>query len=121
MRDRQTATCMNYSRLFKLKKVDDRCNCEGVEFPASYEPISAFEEINEVCIFIFEFDSEGQIILGQRGRHEHLTDDLIHSLRMEAANNGHYIYSKTLTDHFFRLQNNIRDKDTRFCPRCAKR
>ena len=69
----QTATCMNDSRLCKLKNVDDRYNYKGMEFPTSYDAISTFEETNRVCIFKKEFDSEGKIILRQQGRLEHLT------------------------------------------------
>ena len=39
-----------------------------------YEAISTFEEINGVCILIYEFDSEGKIGLVQQGRVEHLTN-----------------------------------------------
>ena len=61
------------SLLSKLKKVDDRYNYKGMEFPTSYDAISTFEETNKVCIFKKEFDSEGKIILRQQGRLEHLT------------------------------------------------
>ena len=49
-----------------------------MELPASYEAISAFAEINGVCIFIYEFDSECKIRLGQQGRLENLTSGLIY-------------------------------------------
>ena len=62
------------SLMSNLKKVYDRYNYEGMEFPASYRAISLFEHINGVCVLIFEFDSEGKIILGQQGRLGHLTN-----------------------------------------------
>ena len=40
---------MNDSRLFKVKKVEDIYNNEGMELQASYEAISAFEESNGIC------------------------------------------------------------------------
>ena len=55
----QSAKGNHDSRLSKLKKVADKYNYDGMEFPASYEAISAFEEINRVCIFIYELDSDG--------------------------------------------------------------
>ena len=70
----------------KLKKVTEKYNYDGMEFPASYEAISAFEEINRACIFIYELDLEDQIRLGQIGNIEYLTTDLIYLLRIEADN-----------------------------------
>ena len=67
MRYYQSAKCNHDSRLSKLKKVADKYNYDGMEFPASYEAISAFEDKNGVCIFIYELDSDEQIRLGQRG------------------------------------------------------
>ena len=90
-----------------------------MEIPASYEAISAFEEINRVCIFIYELDSDDQIQLGQRGRIAYLTDDLIYLLRIEAGNNSHYVYIKNI-DHFFNLHTYTHDTNKRFCPICRK-
>ena len=67
LRYHQSARSQNASRLSKLKKVEEKCNYAGMEFPASYKAISAFEVINRVCIFISELDSEDKIRLGQRG------------------------------------------------------
>ena len=51
MRHHQSATCHHDSRLSKLKKVADKYNYDGMEFPASYATIAAFEDNNRVCIF----------------------------------------------------------------------
>ena len=67
MRYHQSAKGHPDSRFSKLKKVADKYNYDGMEFPASYEAISAFEDNNRVCIFIYELDSDEQIRLGQRG------------------------------------------------------
>ena len=64
LRYHQSAKGHHDSRLSKLKKISDKYNYDGVEFPASYEAISAFEGNNSVCIFIYELDSEDQIRLG---------------------------------------------------------
>ena len=82
-----------------MKKVEEKYNYDGIEFPASYEAISAFEDINRVCIFIYELDSEDKIRLGQRGNIAYLTTDLIYLLRTEVDNKSHYIYIKN-KDHF---------------------
>ena len=76
------------------KKVAEKYNYDGMEFPASYDAISAFEENSRLCNFIYELDSEDQIRLGQRGNIAYLTDDLIYLLRIEADNNIHYVHIK---------------------------
>ena len=81
-----------------------------MEFPASYDAISALEEINRVCIFIYELDSEDQIRLGQRGNSAYLTTDLIYLLRIEADSKHHDIYIKSI-DHFFNLHKCSFDTD----------
>ena len=95
----QSARSKNDSRLSKLKKVEEKYIYDGMEFPASYEAISAFEDINRVCIFIYELDSEDKIRLGQRGNIAYLTTDLIYLLRLDTDSKSHYIYIKSI-DHF---------------------
>jgi len=120
MRYHQSAKGNHDSRLSKLEKVADKYNYDGMEFPASYEAISAFDEIKRVCIFIYELDSDDQIRLGQRGNIAYLTDDLIYLLRIEADSKSHYIYIKNI-DHFFNLHTHTHDTDERFCPICSKK
>ena len=66
-----------------------------MEFPASYEAISAFEVINRVCIFIFELDSEDNFRLGKRGNIAYLTTDLIYLLRIDTYSRSHFILIKS--------------------------
>ena len=80
--------------------------------------ISAFEDNNRGCIFIYKLDSDDQIRLGQRGNIAYLTDDLIYLLRIEADNKSHYIYIKS-KDHFFNLHKHTHDTSKRFCPICS--
>ena len=82
------------------------------------QPISAFEDNNRGCIFIYKLDSDDQIRLGQRGNIAYLTDDLIYLLRIEADNKSHYIYIKS-KDHFFNLHKHTHDTSKRFCPICS--
>ena len=91
---------------------------DGMEFPMYYD-ISACEEINGVCIFIYEFDSEGQIRLGQQGILGNLTNDRIYFSEL-AANQSHYI-KMTNIDHFCQLANKFSfARDKRFCPLLCK-
>ena len=89
MRYHQTPRSKNDSKLSKLEKVSDKYNYDVMEFPASYEAITAFEEINKVCIFSYELDSENQIRLGQRGNVTYVATDLIYLLRIEADSKSH--------------------------------
>ena len=66
-----------------------------MDFPASYEAISAFEVINRVCIFIFELDSEDNFRLGKRGNIACLTTDLIYLLRIDTYSRSHFILIKS--------------------------
>ena len=77
----QTAKGANDSLLSKLKNVDDRYTYEAMELPASYDVMSTLAEIIGVCIFICKFDSDGKIRLGQQGRLEHLTQNLMYLLK----------------------------------------
>ena len=115
LRYHQSAKCHHDSRLSKLKKIADKYNYDGMEFPASYEAISAFEESSKVCIFIYELDSEDQIRLGQRGNIAYLTNDLIYLLRIEVGNKSHYIYLKS-KDHFFNLHKHTHDTKEAILP-----
>ena len=36
-----------------LKKIEDKYDYSGIEFPASYEDIYKFEDLNKVCVFIY--------------------------------------------------------------------
>ena len=120
LRYHQSARSKSDSRLSKLKKVEEKYIYDGMEFPASYEAISAFEDINRVCIFIYELDSEDKIRLGQRGNIAYLTTDLIYLLRLDADSRGHYINIKSI-DHFLNLHTHTHDKGRHFCPSCSKK
>ena len=74
-----------------------------MECPASCEAISAFEELSGVCICICKSDSEGETRLGQKGRLEYLTNDLIYLFRIETASKSQYIYFEN-NEHVFNLQ-----------------
>ena len=41
-----------------LKKVEDKYNWEGGNFPASFDDITTFETINHICVNIFGHSEE---------------------------------------------------------------
>ena len=61
MRYHQSQQEKNDSRLSVLSKVADKYDYTGVEFPASYDDIARFEELNKVCVFVYIINEEGKI------------------------------------------------------------
>ena len=49
----QTAKAKHCDRVSVLKKVEDKYNWEGVNFPATLEDVQTFENNNKVCVNIF--------------------------------------------------------------------
>ena len=49
----QTAKAKHCDRIRVLKKVQDKYNWEGVNFPATLEDVQTFENNNKVCVHIF--------------------------------------------------------------------
>ncbi|MFM7979422.1 MAG: hypothetical protein ACKPKO_08920, partial [Candidatus Fonsibacter sp.] len=54
--------------------------------------IETFEELNKVCIFVYELDEESKIRLSKAGKIEYLTNDLVYLLRIDNRQKSHYIY-----------------------------
>jgi hypothetical protein len=49
----QTAKAKHCDRISVLKKVEDKYNWEGVNFPATLEDVQTFENNNKVCVNMF--------------------------------------------------------------------
>ena len=45
-------------RITVLKKVEDKYNWEGVNFPASFDDVTTFETNNTICVNIFGYSEE---------------------------------------------------------------
>ena len=54
-------------RLSVLKKVQDKYNWEGVNFPAALSDVERFEEHNKVCVNIFVHKGEKEIVRRRLG------------------------------------------------------
>ena len=91
----------NTDSAWTLKKTKDKYNYDGTVFPSDYTSIEAFEELNKVCIFIYEIDEEGKLRLSKAGKIEYLTLDLVYLLRIENEENSmthiHIIYLKNIS------------------------
>ena len=53
MKYHQTDKHKHVQNISALKKIEDKSDYSGIEFPASYEDIYKFEDLNKVCVFIF--------------------------------------------------------------------
>ena len=45
-------------RITVLRKITDKYDYTGLEFPVSLDNIKHFEEVNKVCIYVYEVDEE---------------------------------------------------------------
>ena len=53
MKYHQTDKHKHVQNISALKKIEDKYDYSGIEFPASYEDIYKFEDLNKVCVFIY--------------------------------------------------------------------
>jgi hypothetical protein len=126
MRYHQTAKNKNDDRTCNLINVKDKYDYSGITYPTSLEDIKIFEEINKVCIFVYEIIERkdektneviNDIIPCRRGNFNYILDDGIYLLRVEEGDNSHYIYIKHI-ERLLHLHHYLKDKDNRFCPLC---
>ena len=61
----------NDTRLSALNKINDKYSYDDISFPVRYEDISKFEDMNEVCIFVYEID-EDKIVKSKEEKTEYL-------------------------------------------------
>jgi hypothetical protein len=94
MKYHQTQQNKNQQNISFLKKIKDKYNYDGIDFPTTYDDITKFEDQNKVCIFIFEIDDEGGIIKSRNGNTNYIHDDLIYLLLIEDEEQSHYVYIK---------------------------
>lgn len=118
MKYHQSEKKQNDVRTTALKKVNDKYDYTGLEYPVSLDGISHFEDINKVCIYVYEIDEDtNDIITCRRGNSEYIMNELIYLLRIEDAEKAHYIYIKDI-GRLLNLHHYMPNKDNRFCPIC---
>ncbi|MFM7978775.1 MAG: hypothetical protein ACKPKO_05615, partial [Candidatus Fonsibacter sp.] len=54
-------------RVSALKKIKDKYKYDGMVFPADYTSIETFEDLNKVCIFVYELDEVSNILSRSSG------------------------------------------------------
>jgi hypothetical protein len=62
MKYHQTQKKKHDDRITVLKKIEDKFNYDGINFPTSFGDISHFEESNQVSIFVYYIGKKGKII-----------------------------------------------------------
>ncbi len=93
---RQSSKAKNADRVFALNQIDDKYSWEGVNFPATFDDITLFENNNRVCINIFGHDeAKNEINPVRLGHIPYIKNDEINLLLVkDEADNGHYLYVK---------------------------
>ena len=115
----------NNQNISSLKKIEDKYDYTGIEFPADYNDLTNFEELNKVSIFVYSIsekvlkdeETKYEITVSKQGSLDYITNDIIYLLLVENEEKSHYIYIKNI-DNLFNIHNCSFDKDKRFCPMC---
>jgi hypothetical protein len=68
----------HYDRISVLKKLEDKYNFEGVDYPVSYDDIKVFEENNKVGVVVYGIDDEKSIVKEYHGNKDYLLNDRIY-------------------------------------------
>ena len=126
MRYHQSPKTNNSSKINYLLGVKDKYDYGEMVYPASFEDIAQFEELNKICIYVYEIrdkvdeetnESISEIIPCKFGNVNYMLNDCIYLLRVEDGDTSHYIYIKRI-ESLLNLHHHLQDKDNRFCPMC---
>ena len=117
MKYHQSKMKHNDLRTTSLKKVNDKYDYSGLEYPVSLEGIKHFEDINKVCVCVYEVDDEsGDINECRRGNMQYVAN-VIYLLLVEQDEKAHYIYIRDI-GRLLNLHHYMINKDVRYCPCC---
>ena len=106
-------------RVTALKKVQDKYNYDGVNFPASLQDIEQFEHNNKIAVFVYSLNDKDKIFREKLGNPDYFTNHVMYLLRLDVEDKSHYIYIKHL-ERFFNLNRIVSHKDEHYCPYCEK-
>ena len=82
----QTAKAKRCDRVSVLKKVEDKYNWEGVNFPATLGDAQTFENSNKVCVSVFLHLREKEIDRLRLGTVQYVKNDNINLLLIKDEN-----------------------------------
>ena len=108
-------------RITVLKKVEDKYNWEGVNFPASFDDITTFETNSTVCVYMFGYNEDKHEMNPNRlGHIPYINNDNINLLLIkDEHDNGHYLYIKKL-EALLHTTTAANYKNRSYCPICRK-
>jgi hypothetical protein len=86
-------------RITVLRQITDKYDYTGLEFPVSLNGIKHFEEVNKVCIYVYEVDEDTNEINECKKGNTQYINNVIYLLLVEQEEKYHYIYIKILVDY----------------------
>jgi hypothetical protein len=114
----QTEKIKHCDRISVLRKVEDKYNWEGVNFPVGFDDIQTFENNNKVCVNIYGHNGEREINPIRLGAIPYIKNDNINLLLIkDEHDNGHYLYIKRL-ESLLHTATTSKYKDRNYCPYC---
>ncbi|MFM7977723.1 MAG: hypothetical protein ACKPKO_00265, partial [Candidatus Fonsibacter sp.] len=83
------------TRLSALKKINDKYSFEDITFLVSYEDITLFEDMNKVCLSVYEIEDD-KIVKSREGNIDYILNEIVYLLRIEENDKAHYILVKKI-------------------------
>ena len=68
----------NDDRISSLTKVDDKYSYDNVNFPASLDDITTFEDNNKVCVNVYKIEKDNSITAAHLGNIDYIKNDTIY-------------------------------------------
>jgi hypothetical protein len=59
-------------RITALRTYEDKYNYDGISYPTSYDEIDHFQEVNQVCIYVYTIDENNNIICDHVGKTQYI-------------------------------------------------
>ena len=75
--------------------MEDKYNCEGVNYPVFYDDIKVLKKIIKNGVVVYAIDEENCITKEYHGHKEYLPNERIYLLRIEDKEKSHFVYKKT--------------------------
>ena len=92
----QTIKAKSDARLTVFNKAVDKYDYTDINHPTSYDEIADFEERNQVCIYVYTLTEENKPIQDKAGNAKYILNECIYLLRIEHAEQSHYVYIKNI-------------------------
>lgn len=118
MKYHQSEKKLHDIRTTALKKVEDKFDYSGREYPVTINSIKICEENNKVSVFVYEIDEDSGDSIASKKGDPRFANNIIYLLRVEDEDRAHFIYIKHI-DRLLNLHHFLENKYNRFCPYCT--